>query len=173
MDLSAIFLLLAILLLIILFVGQPLTVRKRHLAESEHELSAVMAERDRLLNTLQELDFDNSLGKIPPEEYPLQRAVLLQHGADILRKLDALIPASSPQGMDESVEERLEARIAARRDAKIRESAVSGIPDEELEERIARRRAARKEKIAGFCPHCGKPVVQTDVFCPSCGNRLK
>ena len=51
-----------------------------------------MAERDRVINSLQELDFDFKLGKIPDEDYPAQRAELLQKGADILRKLDALQP---------------------------------------------------------------------------------
>ena len=33
-----------------------------------------MAERDRVINSLQELDFDFKLGKIPEEDYPVQRS---------------------------------------------------------------------------------------------------
>ena len=44
--------------------------RARRVTEEEHELSALMAERDRVINSLQELDFDFKLGKIPEEDYP-------------------------------------------------------------------------------------------------------
>ena len=52
------------------------------------ECLALLAERDRVVNALQELDFDFNLNKIPSEDYPVQRAALLQKGADILKKLD-------------------------------------------------------------------------------------
>jgi len=45
---------------------------------------------------LKELDFDNSLGKIPLEAYPQQRLSLVQQGAEILRKLDQLTPVQAP-----------------------------------------------------------------------------
>ena len=39
--------------------------RARRVTEEEHELSSLMAERERVINSLQELDFDFKLGKIP------------------------------------------------------------------------------------------------------------
>jgi hypothetical protein len=35
-----------------------------------HEVSALKAERDRVINSLQELDFDHKLGKIPQRIIP-------------------------------------------------------------------------------------------------------
>jgi hypothetical protein len=141
--------------------------RARGVTEEEHELSALMAERDRVINSLQELDFDFKLGKIPEEDYPAQRASLLQKGADILRKIDSLLPqAASPQ----DTEARLERAIAARRaDASAAKPEVS---DDDLESMISSRRTGRTNKSAGFCPKCGKPVMVTDRFCPSCGKSL-
>ena len=43
-----------------------------------------------MLTALSELDFDYTLGKIPEEDYPVQRTVLLQKGAGLLRQLDDL-----------------------------------------------------------------------------------
>ncbi len=172
MDIGALLLLMAVVLLVVLFVGQPMIGRRRRLPEGEHELSTLLAERERLLNVLQELDFDYSLGKIPAEDYPSQRAALVQKGADILRKLDELTQAAKPGGRQGTIDDRLEVRIAARRAAKSRRSGGTRLSDEELEERIARRRKSRTKKGSGFCPRCGKPVVRTDVFCPACGNRL-
>ncbi len=168
MQLTAIFFTLAILILVAIYLYAPFMERRaRRVTEEEHELSALMAERDRVINSLQELDFDFKLGKIPDEDYPTQRASLLQKGADILRRIDsiALQPTSS-----QDADARIEKAIAARRaDASTAEPEVS---DEDVESMIASRRKSRKEKSSGFCPKCGKPVMISDRFCPSCGKSL-
>jgi hypothetical protein len=139
---------------------------------------------------LQELDFDHALGKIPAEDYPLQRSNLLQRGAVILRQLDALTtstalsagsspfakhPSGAPaSGRGESAEDRLEAAIATRRaDAAEKPASAKETTDEDLEALIAKRRASLKDKAAGFCPKCGRPLLSSDSFCPQCGYALK
>jgi hypothetical protein len=80
-----------------MYIGQPYIQRRgRRATQEDHEYSSLMAEYDRAVNTLQELDFDNALGKVPAEDYPRQRAELLAKGADLLRKLDTLTPSPSP-----------------------------------------------------------------------------
>jgi NADH pyrophosphatase NudC (nudix superfamily) len=126
-----------------------------------------MAERDRVINSLQELDFDFKLGKIPEEDYPVQRTGLLQRGAEILKQIDTLAP--QPASVQDA-EARLERAIAARRaDASL---ASVEVADDELEAMISARRKGRKDKSAGFCPRCGKPVMVSDRFCPACGKSL-
>src|ERR687883_339144 len=120
MDLTAIFFSLALLILVGIYLYAPFMERRaRRITEEEHKLSTLMAERDRVINSLQELDFDFNLGKIPEEDYPVQRSSLLQKGADILRKIDALLPSSSNGRreivVDQDTEARLERAIAARR----------------------------------------------------------
>jgi hypothetical protein len=168
MELTAIFLSLAVLILVGIYLYAPFMERRaRRVTEEEHELSALMAERDRVVNSLQELDFDFKLGKIPEEDYPTQRASLLQKGADILRKIDSLAPQPAST---QDTEARLEKAIAARRaDASVVQAEVS---DDDLEAMISSRRKGRKDKSAGFCPRCGKPVMVPDRFCPSCGKSL-
>jgi zinc-ribbon domain len=169
-DLSAILLLIALLLGVGLYLAAPLIFdsRRRNRNEESSEISSLMAERDRVINSLQELDFDFRLGKIPDEDYPTQRAELLQKGADILRKLDALQPQPIS---DEEVEARVERAAAARRaDAAVKTEPPS---DDEIESMLATRRKGRKGRSAGFCPKCGKAVLVTDQFCASCGKALK
>ena len=180
MDIGSIFLVLALLILVIIFVSRPLFNRNRLItadSEEEHEFSHLMAERDRILNALQELDFDHALGKIPDDDYPSQRAILLQRGAGVLRSLDEF----QAQDSDQDLEERIEAAIAARRaDAAARKETLSepvmvmagASADDELELMLSNRRRARQEKAAGFCPQCGGPVQKSDRFCPKCGNSL-
>jgi len=178
MDLGSIFLVLGLFVLVGLFISRPFLGHKaRVVSPEEHEYSSLLAERDRILNALQELDFDYTLGKIPEDDYPAQRAAMLQRGAEVLRQLDATRVVAS----NEDAEARLEAAIAARRaDAARLQTAPNGAsgriarhaPDDNLEVLIASRRRERSEKSAGFCPQCGWPVQQSDRFCPKCGATL-
>jgi hypothetical protein len=168
MELTAIFFSLAVLILVGIYLYAPFMERRaRRVTEEEHELSALMAERDRVINSLQELDFDFRLGKIPEDDYPVQRSALLQKGADILRKIDSLAPQATSS---QDTEVRLERAIAARRaDGSLARVEVT---DDDVESLISSRRKTRTNKSAGFCPKCGKPVMVSDRFCPSCGKSL-
>jgi hypothetical protein len=174
MDIGAIFLTLAITTLVAMFLIQPYMERRTKIVSAEEfEHSHLLAERDRYINALRELDFDNEMGKIPEESYPAQRADLLKKGADALRKLDEY---EGEKGT--SAEDRLEAVIAARRADSTDTPAVSkGSPtldaDDELESLIAARRSKRNAKSGGFCPNCGHAVLATDKFCTNCGKNTK
>jgi hypothetical protein len=169
MDIGAIFFSLAVVTLVGMYVGQPFIQRRgRRATQEDHEYSTLMAEYDRAVNTLQELDFDNALGKVPAEDYPLQRAELLAKGADLLRKLDTL----RPQEIDRDAESRMEAAVASRRADASANKPTTMLDDDDLETMIVARRKARKDKSAGFCPKCGKPILASDRFCPSCGKAI-
>lgn len=194
MDLGAVFLILAVALLVAVFISRPFLSRRaaaemlvRPAAEEREVLrSALLAERDRILTALQDLDFDFTLGKIPAEDYPVQREQLLEKGADVLRGLDEF--AGSPAST--TAEDRLEAAVAARRAdgstrQRVREPELAGAAaasgpsrrppapaEDEVEAMVSARRQARHEKAAGFCPKCGRPVTKSDRFCSRCGTTL-
>lgn len=181
MDLGSLLVILALILLVGMVISRPFYQRGAHkpLIESasatrqaEHTRSALLAERDRVILALQDLEFDNTLGKIPPEDYPAQRAALLNAGADALRQLDEL---DATQGTL-SAEDRLEAAVAARRADKAIQTgqrrAPAAQPEDEIDALVAARRKTRPEKAAGFCPKCGKPAVKGDKFCSRCGEIL-
>ncbi len=204
MDLGSIFLILALFILVGLFITRPLFDRSYSYANQvleahpdrpqqdgyDHNRSMLLAERDRILTALHELDFDHALGKIPEAEYPQQRMILLQKGANVLRELDSLVEMN-PQS---TVEDRLEAAIAARRadmtrgpqdenaaqpdseemvlEAESVSANAYNAADDELEVLLAKRKRSRQEKAAGFCPQCGSPVQKSDHFCPKCGSRI-
>ena len=170
MDIGSIFLILAVLVPVVLFIARPLMERSATIVTTEeHDYSHLLAERDRILNAVQELDFDHALGKIPDEEYPAQRANLMRTGAEVLRQIDEF------EGqfviIDAEADDRIEAEITARKVARLPID-----PDDELEALIANRRRTQKEtdqpKTGGFCPQCGNCVQETDRFCPKCGKPL-
>ncbi len=177
MDIGSIFLILALLIVVTIFIIRPIIERKLAPVEhSQQELSSLLAERDRIVANIQELDEDYHLGKIPEADYPPQRLALLQNGAEILHTLDDLL--ASP--INQAAEDRLEAALLAHRQAletghtnhRKNGSAVPPIPDDEFEQRIALRRRSMQVKAGGFCPKCGRPVQVTDRFCPHCGATL-
>lgn len=179
MELGAILLTLALTLLVAFFVAQPFLETRviKLVSADEHLLSSLLADRDRLITSLQELDFDHTLGKIPAEDYPLMRAELLQNAAVVLRRLDEISPAAAkgPRKAS-SAEDRVEAAVAARRaDAAAAARPPVAAPEEEddIEALLAARRSARREKTAGFCSHCGKALLKSDKFCPSCGKSIQ
>lgn len=183
MEVGSIFLILALALIVGLYVARPFFQSQPNQSRTinsekdndEHHRSTLLAERDRMLTSLQELDFDHRLGKIPDEDYPEMRSDLVKSAAQVLRGLDE-IQGSQPS---ESVEDRIERVIAARRaDAAVAKSGTSAPvrviapPSDSLEELIATRRRDRQEKSAGFCPKCGKPAQKSDRFCSRCGTTL-
>lgn len=170
MDIGSILLLLALVVIVGAYIASPLRKPRDRRAENEVdiELSQLLAERERILDALAELDFDNDMGKVPDDLYPLQREALLKRGAAVLRLLDE--HTSGPQGLSGSEPEQTE---RLERAAKIRST-----EDDPLEAMIAARRSKRapsSAKPAGksnFCPNCGSALQPGDRFCPSCGQQL-
>jgi len=168
MDIGSILLIFGLFILVALYVSQPLTRRDAlSISQEERDYSALLAERDRILNALQELDFDHSLGKIPESVYPSQRMEMLQHGAAILQKIDEYHGISG----GEDIDSRLEAEIETRR-ADAKDTVVLPVSDDELEEMIANRRRTRQVKSSGFCSQCGNALQQSDRFCAKCGSPV-
>ena len=163
-------LLVIVLFLIVWFVTKPLTSRQRPVVEDSQVLSSLLAERDRVLNILKELDFDASLGKIPADAYPNQRASLVQQGAEILRKIDQLAAVPEPMPtVPAGNEDQVEAILSARR---ARQLAGAVKNEDEVESLVASRRKVREAKSGIFCSQCGKPLVPSDRFCPACGQPV-
>jgi hypothetical protein len=176
MDIGSIFLLLGILVIVVLFIFQPFIDERKNKVlitqalpsiEKEMHISSMLAERDRILRALQELDFDFTLGKIPEEDYPTQRQFLLQKGAELIKKLDEI------SGDDQSSDQlqRIEATLGgSKTEIKIDTEKIE--KDVDVESMVAARKRSKESKPDGFCPKCGKPVSKTDKFCSKCGNTL-
>jgi hypothetical protein len=156
MDIGSLFLILALFILVAIFIARPFSMhRSVSVTEEEQSLSSLLAEKERILDALAELEFDHKLGKVPEEVYPDQRANLMQRGADVLRRID------------EFQEDEVETVIAARR---VKRS--SSTSDDDLEALIAQRRGAQVKDGAKFCPQCGASLHAGDRFCANCGAQI-
>lgn len=173
MDLGGLLLVAAVALVLGVYLAQPLRRHTgREVSAEEREYSTLMAERERILRALEELEFDFTLGKLDEADYRAQRAELLRQGAEVLRRLDALTQAQPTA----SAEERLAAEVAKRRaDAAVEPSRPRRpvLEDDDIETLLARRRRQRQARAAGFCPRCGGPLFVGDRFCPRCGHAVQ
>lgn len=176
MDIGSIFLLLGILVVVMLFVFQPFIDERRNKVlitnalptiEKEMHISSMLAERERILRALQELDFDFSLGKIPDEDYPTQRQFLLQKGAEVIKKLDEISGDDQRKDQVQRIEDIIGVGPS---EAQIEDEKI--VKDVDVESLIASRKRTKESKPDGFCPKCGKPVSKIDKFCSKCGITL-
>jgi hypothetical protein len=176
MDIGSIFLLLAISIVVFIFIYQPfMDERKQKVLiteaipakEKEMHISSLLAERDRVLRALQELEFDYTLGKIPDEDYPVQRQFLLKKGAEVIKTLDEIDGNSSSVDLIQHIESALEENRA---DGAVPKKQID--KDLDIETLIAARKRTKEKRPDSFCPKCGKPISKEDKFCSKCGYTL-
>lgn len=194
MDLGSLFLILALAILVILLVSRPFLEapgRPEKMPAEENpktansgnddgpvsgpeqahpDRSALLAERERLISALQELEFDHELGKIPAEDYPAERMALLKAGANVLRQLDA--EEARERELEQEAEHSSPTVFETENWATANQPAPARIEIDELENMIAAHRRAHKESTTGFCPKCGNPVHKSDRFCSRCGAEI-
>lgn len=116
MPLGSFLLLLALLVLVALFVANPLIEADEPAESASSETSHWLAERERALDALAELDADYKMGKVPEEVYSEQRQLLLGQGAEALEHLDQL--AATQTGGPRAAGDNLDAMIAAYKKSK-------------------------------------------------------
>lgn len=152
MDVNSILFILSLLILVILYVSQPfVTQRSVSVTTTDREVSSLLAERERILEALEELDFDNSMGKIPEENYPTQRARMIQQGAKVLQQLDTYHQANPGLQTDIQAQDK---------------------SSDDLEAMIAKRKKGGSKKSGAFCHNCGRHFEPSDHFCANCGVDL-
>jgi hypothetical protein len=149
MDIGSILIGLALALLVAAYISRPLLVKDgQAVTREDRQLSELQAMRDRILNRLQELDMDFTMGKILEEDYQLERQGLMTQGADVLKAIDALVGGAPGQ-------------------------ARGALAEDEIEAAVTRLRGKDKPATSGYCPSCGTAVQQGDAFCTRCGTSLQ
>ncbi|MCH7609084.1 MAG: zinc ribbon domain-containing protein [Chloroflexi bacterium] len=166
MDIGTLLLSLAMVVFVLAYVLRPLAGSAPSGDNgSAQRLSALQAERDRVLDSIQEIDMDHVMGKVPEEDYHRLRQALAREGAEILRKID------ESQNQDSGPEAQRAEEVLATREI-------------ELEAAIAQLRgkgpnAASREKLevsgpkTELCPDCGQVIFHADRYCAECGASLE
>jgi hypothetical protein len=156
MDLASWMAVLAVAILAIAFIARPF-IEKDGFAVTEKgkASSTLLAERDRIITVLQELELDYAMGKVSQEDYQIQRENWVRQGASIMKQLDELGVGVTVASTNGSVLKELDA---------------------EVEAAIARRRESLEKDIetdpSKFCGHCGSELQRGDRFCSHCGAAV-
>jgi hypothetical protein len=143
---GAILLGLALLIVVVLFLARPFLKPQPQQTLDTSERQALSARKEGLLDAIRTLDFDHDTGKIPDQEYELQRAALMNEAAATLKALDELPPIP----VSEDVYAQIEAALGALRS----------------------QRAERTAAPANFCSSCGQRLDAGDRFCANCGQPV-
>lgn len=180
MDFGSILLLLALTIIVAAFVASPFrqAPKREAVKQEDIELSQLLAERERVLDALAELDFDAEMGKVPDDLYPMQRESLLKRGADVLRLLDSFQQKAEQAGEDHQARLERAASIRAKGDDPL-EALIAARRMQETDAPEAKIAAPQEDASAPaavgkakFCPNCGAALQPGDRFCPSCGQKL-
>ena len=109
---------------------------------------SLLAERERLLSSIEELDLDLELKKIAPSEHALDRNLLLSQAADVLKELDRYSKSKSSQ-----------------------KGKSKKAKADDLEKMIQERRKKLADGTTVYCSSCGKTITAGAQFCSHCGEK--
>jgi hypothetical protein len=156
MTIGVILLLFAVAIVVAIIVANPfIQTQKGSILQPNQQRSTLLAEKERLIKSIEELEFDHLSGKIPDQLFENQRKHLMVQTATVLEKLKGFPAELSVDIVNGSIP-------------------ASGAAEyDQLEELIAKRRVALQQKSKGFCQKCGQAVLDTDRFCPKCGTVLQ
>ncbi|OGO71180.1 MAG: hypothetical protein A2Z37_07040 [Chloroflexi bacterium RBG_19FT_COMBO_62_14] len=157
MDLGSLLVILAVFVIAAAFIARPLVEgHGSEIGPEERRISALKAERDQVLDSILEIEMDQAMGKLSPEDFQAQRGLMVGRGAALLKELAGLEdrgPAPSGSGLDGA-------------------GNVAAWAERELEAEVMRLRRAGASTSEGFCGQCGEPVRAGDRFCTHCGASL-
>ncbi len=181
MTTGSILLGLALILLVGLFIAQPLLLPEEKKARSRSPRQKLLAQKAALLEEVRALDFDFDTGKIPQEVYEPQRAQLVAVAAEVLQALEGLSTTAVP---NESLAPAAAVEQPAPAEVDPIEMAISRRRQpvaDDIEMAVSRMRSQTKPSASTavpangktrFCPQCGHSVAASDKFCVSCGHNL-
>ncbi len=143
MSIGTLLLGLALFIIVAMVIALPMFDRHRLAMQPPTQRESLEAERDDIVRTIRELDFDHRTHKINDDDYKRLREEHLQRGAIVLRNLSTLNEKST----DADIEQRVKA--------------LRKIAD------------ADTSVVTTTCPSCGHVLHQHDKFCPQCGHAIR
>ena len=103
MPIGTLILGLALLVIAGFVIALPMFDRRRPAIQPPSQRQALEAERQDIVRTIRELDFDHRTHKINDDDYKRLREDYVQHGAQVLRELNTLTERND----DDEIEQRV------------------------------------------------------------------
>jgi len=151
MEFSSLLIVILIFVLSGFIIMRPLLVEEKTTRKSgSSRTDSLMAEKERLLLAIEELDQEFELEKISSVEHNRNRDILLSEAAEVIKQLDKLQKTGSSK----------------------KKTSPPAKVDDDLERMINERRQQIKNEKSLKCPKCGESVDKGAQFCSHCGEAL-
>ena len=174
MTIGSIFLGLALLILVGLFVTRPLLKRQPRRRSNTSAYEDLLAQKEAVLTQILNLDFDYDTGKVPVSEYKKLRADYVGEATAILKQLDAL---ETGEEIVDSVSKKTEGETTKSQAAEIeaaiallRQSPAKSTPSPSSSPPDLKTYSGNGKAV--YCTQCGQPADSNDKFCASCGHKV-
>lgn len=152
MEFSSLLIVIFIFVLSGMFIMRPFMVNEKTPRKSgSGRTDSLIAEKERLLLAIEDLDLEFELDKISNQEHNRNRDILLAEAADVIKQLDKIQKTGS---------------------SKKKKTSSSGKADDGLEKMINERRQQLKNERSLMCASCGQSVDKGSRFCSHCGEAL-
>ena len=152
MEFSSLLIVIFIFILSGVFIMRPFLVEEKKPKRSgSSRADSLIAEKERLLLAIEELDLEHELDKISGQEHNRNRDILLAEAVDVLKQLDKIQKPGS---------------------SKKKKPPTSAKVDDNLEKLINERREQLKNNKSLKCPSCDQAVNEGAQFCSNCGEAL-
>jgi hypothetical protein len=126
---------------------------------------ALEREKNLLLRSLKELEFDHAMGKVSDADHDEMAARLRSRAVRLLQQLD-----SGGSGYRELIERELARRLVSAGATEV--APYSADQEEQGAESKEQRGENEEPKVTGACASCGTMNDEDARFCKSCGTKL-
>jgi hypothetical protein len=123
-----------------------------------HTRVAIEREKNMVLRSIKELEFDRAMGKLDEQDYEEISARLRSRAVRLIQQLD-----NTTSGYRELIERELVSRLV--------KAGTAPLADADPAEHRAEGRG-QTETAAGVCPSCATVNDDDAKFCKSCGSKL-
>jgi len=151
MEFSSLLIVIFIFVLSGVFIMRPFLVNEEAPRKTgSSRIDSLLAEKERLLLAIEDLDLEFELEKISSEEHNRNRDILLAEASEVIKQLDKLQKTGSSK----------------------KKTSTPPKADDDLERMIIERRQQLQSEKSLACPKCSKAVEKGAQFCSHCGEAL-
>ena len=145
----------------------------------DDRLAELMGQKDTVLKSIKDLEFDYQVGKITDEDFERFNLRLRRQAVGLIQQIEQLSPVTA--SLDDQVE-----MLISRKHKVQREAVTNGHPpasaDDPLEMLISRKRKVEPKQagvapateaaaeVVIFCTECGTALAPQHRFCANCGT---
>ncbi len=122
-----------------------------------HTRAAIEREKNMVLRSIKELEFDRAMGKLDEQDYEEMSARLRSRAVRLMQQLD-----NTSSGYRELIERELASRLVK----------AGTAPLADASEQRAEGRGQTVPVSTGVCPSCATVNDDDAKFCKSCGSKL-